>query len=122
MSVTVDMDEVVRLCRQRAPKGIGSWPEDILRRYLTTRHDRGELALVANGPFVVAMGVAEEVAQDCIHIVAVIGKRRFLPLLWRQLRTRWPEWWSMRITAIRRGIPVEYQPARLHRHLADHER
>lgn len=115
MSAQVSMDEVVSLCRKRAPKGIGSWAETTLRQYLTTRHDRGEMALVAYGPFVTALGVAEEKPDGAIEIVAVIGHRRLFPLLWRQLCTRWADWRTRRFQATRRGKPVTYTLSQLGR-------
>lgn len=115
MSATVSMDEVVSLCRERAPRGIGSWPEDVLRRYLTTRHDQRELALVAYGPFATALGVAEEKPDGAIEIVAVIGHRRLFPLLWRQLCARWADWRTRRFQAVRRGKPVQYNLSQLGR-------
>ena len=113
MRVNVSMADVIRFVREKAPKGVGLWPDDTLARFLTQREDRRELAIVQRQGQVVAIACVTADAGD-IHIWCVIGKG-YLGHLVRQLWLAFPEWRDRNITADRRGKRVRITPEYLNR-------
>lgn len=109
------MATVTAFCRQHAPKGIGTWDEAVLRRWLTARAAAGELHLVTLGDEIKALGAASENEDGSITINAVIGPRWLWPSMFRTFRSRWPDWRNRLIKAVRRGRERYYTSHQLFR-------
>lgn len=122
MTSTVSTSAVVRFIQEHASKGPGSWPEPILRRWLTTRADRGELRVVLKGhrgqcSAVASIAACTEQPDGTVHVDLIIGPQQTWSGMLRTLMQRWPDWQTRRFTAVRNGCHREFPVARLIRKL-----
>jgi len=118
MTSTVSTSAVVRFIQEHAAKGPGSWPEPILRRWLTTRAERGELRVVlkdktAEVEQVASLAACTEQPDGTVHVDLIIGPRWMWSGMLRTLMQRWPDWQTRRFTAVRNGRNRVFPVARL---------
>jgi len=113
-TIPISTDAVVAFIRRNAPKGPGGWPDDVLRRWLSTRFAREEMRIVSmpDGR-ITALAECTEEEDGKINVDLLIGQEWLWHGMLKALVNRFPDWQRRVFTAVRRGKPRVFPVARM---------